>query len=693
EKLDRLEAAELALAIATVSEEIDDLPGSDEITTADKAAIEAARKAYEALTQEQKAEFPKEKLDRLEAAELALAIATVSEEIDDLPGSDEITTADKDAIEAARAAYEALTQEQKAAFPKEKLDKLEAAELALAVATVFEMIEALPEATDVTTADKDAIEAAHAAYEALSAEEKTVLAQGAVRKLEAAKSAYRVEEVKELIANIGTVQYDETSKARIDEAKAAYNALTPDEQARVNNANVLSAAETTYEQKGEEEAEANYGVPGGIIAGLIIVSIAIVAAGCFLVLMLMQYSKNRKQVKMRSSALGFPLLAAAGAAARSAGVALYVLIGVFALIAIADILLFVKNRKDKAAAQEKAGKPAEGEQGKQEAQASVAAAPAGQEPTQGEAVPAAAMETVEEESDDGDESETVIVVEENGNRFNIRYQKSFLAKLIQSDDETKAFYGELKNEVLSYGKVNSRVSWGYDSVNSGRKQVLKFGMRGKTLCVYYALNAEDFKDTKYKVELCESKKFETVPCMYRIKNARRCGYAKDLIAKVAENLGLVKGEQKAETYDFPYEETSALLEKGLVKELKTQIEDSPAAQKTVKPSVRSVSVMEADAAMSDEAAATYVETVADGKAHVGKKGVLNIDVIGYAFKDGDTVDIEALREKKLIPNKVGFVKVLARGALDKKLHFALQDYSIQAVKMIVLKGGTVKKAK
>ena len=84
------------------------------------------------------------------------------------------------------------------------------------------------------------------------------------------------------------------------------------------------------------------------------------------------------------------------------------------------------------------------------------------------------METVEEESDDGDESETVIVVEENGNRFNIRYQKSFLAKLIQSDDETKAFYGELKNEVLSYGKVNSRVSWGYDSVNSGRKQVLKW---------------------------------------------------------------------------------------------------------------------------------------------------------------------------------------------------------------------------
>ena len=45
----------------------------------------------------------------------------------------------------------------------------------------------------------------------------------------------------------------------------------------------------------------------------------------------------------------------------------------------------------------------------------------------------------------------------------------------------------------------------------------------------------------------------------------------------------------------------------------------------------------------------------------------------------------------MVPNKVGYVKLLARGSLDKKLHVELQDYSIEAVKMVIATGGTVKK--
>ena len=62
------------------------------------------------------------------------------------------------------------------------------------------------------------------------------------------------------------------------------------------------------------------------------------------------------------------------------------------------------------------------------------------------------------------------------NYFNIRYNKSFTAKLIQSSDETKGYYGELKNEVLSYTKAKSHVSWAYDSVNAGREHIVKFSI-------------------------------------------------------------------------------------------------------------------------------------------------------------------------------------------------------------------------
>ena len=119
----------------------DALPAIDAITLEDKAAIEAARAAYDALTDEQKALVTPEDLAKLTAAEEALAAAekaaadqeaadAVVALFDALPA--DITLEDKAAIEAARAAYEALTDEQKALVTPEDLAKLTAAEEALA---------------------------------------------------------------------------------------------------------------------------------------------------------------------------------------------------------------------------------------------------------------------------------------------------------------------------------------------------------------------------------------------------------------------------------------------------------------------------------------------------------------------------------------------------------------------------------
>ena len=46
-----------------------------------------------------------------------------------------------------------------------------------------------------------------------------------------------------------------------------------------------------------------------------------------------------------------------------------------------------------------------------------------------------------------------------------------------------------------------------------------------------------------------------------------------------------------------------------------------------------------------------------------------------------------MKEKGLIPQKTDFVKVLGRGMLDKHLIVEAQDFSADAVKMIVLTGG------
>ena len=286
---------------------------------------------------------------------------------------------------------------------------------------------------------------------------------------------------------------------------------------------------------------------------------------------------------------------------------------------------------------------------------------------------------------DGDE--IIVKKDASGNVFEIRFIKSFLAKLSQASDEVKDYYNALKNYALSYKGLSARVSWHYDSLNYGREQVLKFAIRGKTLCVYFALDSEAL-DPKYKVEKVESKKFSEVPCLYRIKNDRRFAYAKELIDLLMGKLGVKQGKEPNDDYRLPYEETKVLLAKGLIKEVKSSVKE----KRSVKH-VSKVSAEEADSLMSDEVAENLIEEDKNSKVHTGKKGIINLDDLEKNFSDGDTITLEALIEKKLVAKDVGRVKLLARGTLDKKFHVDLQDYSLQAVKMVLLVGGTVQKAK
>jgi len=181
-----------------------------------------------------------------------------------------------------------------------------------------------------------------------------------------------------------------------------------------------------------------------------------------------------------------------------------------------------------------------------------------------------AEETINEPVEPTEEEEVVTITDEKGNIFEIRYIKSFTAKLSQTSEEVKDYYNELKNYVLAYKGVHSRVSWHFDSINIGRDQLLKFSIRGKTLCLYYALNYEKL-DSKYKVEKAEAIKYQAVPCLYRIKNDRRFNYAKELIDQLMDRINVIKGKESNEDFSIPYEETKVLLSKGLIKEVKVQV--------------------------------------------------------------------------------------------------------------------------
>ncbi len=110
-----------------------------------------------------------------------------------------------------------------------------------------------------------------------------------------------------------------------------------------------------------------------------------------------------------------------------------------------------------------------------------------------------------------------------------------------------------------------------------------------------------------------------------------------------------------------------------------------------------VTVEEANKMMTDEVAISNEVFEADiepeseyHEQYSGtKKAEINIDTISENFEAGTVVSLNTLKAKGLVSKNAGFVKVLARGMLDKPFTIIAQDYSVAAVKMILLTGGKV----
>ena len=100
-----------------------------------------------------------------------------------------------------------------------------------------------------------------------------------------------------------------------------------------------------------------------------------------------------------------------------------------------------------------------------------------------------------------------------------------------------------------------------------------------------------------------------------------------------------------------------------------------------------VDAVTADRIISNAEAEKLIEVVHTDIVLNGKMGEINLDVICENFEDGDTVDIRALRAKRLVAKNVGKIKVLARGTMTKRLVIVANKFSLQAVKMITLAGG------
>ena len=236
-------------AVAAVKELIDAI---GEVTLDSGDAIDAARAAYDELPDAKKALVDNyEKLTAAEEAYTALVDAAAAKAVDDLIDAiGEVTLESGDAIKAARAAYDALTDTQKELVKNyEKLTAAEEAYTALVDAAAAKAVDDLIDAIGEVTADSgDAIKAARAAYDALTDTQKELVKN--YEKLLAAEELY--EELTASAAAIAQKAAEEAKQAQ-EEAEAAQKAA---EEAVEAAKAAQEAAEAAAAKAGENNAAA-----------------------------------------------------------------------------------------------------------------------------------------------------------------------------------------------------------------------------------------------------------------------------------------------------------------------------------------------------------------------------------------------------------------------------------------------------
>jgi ribosomal protein L15 len=279
----------------------------------------------------------------------------------------------------------------------------------------------------------------------------------------------------------------------------------------------------------------------------------------------------------------------------------------------------------------------------------------------------------------------------------------------------------------------------------GRNTVAKFGIRGKTLSLYLALDPAKYEDTKYIYDdVSEIKKYAGVPMRVKLRSDRSVKWTKELIADLMQNNEKEQGEIPDTVYSYPYETTEELVRKALIKvytngsgkEQEVTYADFDALKHERFKEITGLDILpkvtaaKAEESITDEEAKKFIhyEEVPKPQPEVEEekqpevkeekpknehkehkqvkpqpkkiiaqpatsnkkvKGIINIDVISINFEKDDIVTLKEMKEKGLIDKKVTYVKVLARGEIDKPLDIVADDFSLQAVKMIVMTGGSV----
>jgi len=295
-----------------------------------------------------------------------------------------------------------------------------------------------------------------------------------------------------------------------------------------------------------------------------------------------------------------------------------------------------------------------------------------------------------------DESSSVQVIFVDGSKVFVKERRSFEAKLIQSSSTLQKYYGIIKNQLLSYVKVKSRLSWKYESFTIGRIKLAKIQIRGRYLALFLALDKAKYVKKRWIEDASKYDLFSDTPVLIRIKDDDRLELALSLILDLKKRFLLEEGFLK-ESHDFSqvFESDDSLKHQGLIKiyakfgdtssKKNLKIGDEILAKKrnnfiVYREQKRLVLVVDDKNNFVEQNEVTKVPVD-------GEKEIIYLDVLSKLFNDGDTITLKVLKDRSLIRTDVDYYKVLYRGGTLNKAFTIIASAQSPAVEKIVKEAG------
>lgn len=252
-------------------------------------------------------------------------------------------------------------------------------------------------------------------------------------------------------------------------------------------------------------------------------------------------------------------------------------------------------------------------------------------------------------------------------------------RLRRADESTKIFYSELKNFLLSYDGVKSRVSKKFDTFTIGRFIVAKMAVRGNVINLYLALASESIDNKYFAEDVGDSDTYGKTPTLHKVKSKRGCKYGIELIRDIMSELQI----QTNEAYE-PTDFVAAYPPENIE-------EKKDAIRYMFKESVSVEEIGE----LSDEEALELIEVVKNKQYTINKfmpinKYVVFVDDLDALYSAGETVTIGDLIEKEALPKEENiFLEIRAKGRINKPLTVEAHSFDPAAIKMIILTDGKV----